>query len=406
MSESKPRNEFSRYWPLVLISGLGVGIGVSSLPFYTQGVFINAWLDEFGWTRAEASYGILASTFALAAVSPFIGAAVDRFGLVKPIALSLIGLVISFILLGTFMNSLSAFIALSALMAILGGASSPLAYTRAINAVFEKHRGLALGLVLSGTGIAATFAPSIVSDIIEMHGWRMAYFALAGFVAVSGLAIVFVLVRVTKESTEISPHKVPSEPAPTVRINRTIFWRLLAAVFLLAIGVGGLIVHFVPILVEQGISSSAAAKTAGVIGVAVILGRLVVGALVDRVFAPIVAAIVIFLCIAGIFTLIFGGGNAAGIAAFAIGFAIGAEVDLIGYLVARYFGMTAYGRIYGQQYAAFLFGTGLSPVLIGRIADISDGYMTALYCSVGVLFVAAVMFLSLPKFGGPRDTLH
>ena len=48
-------SEFSRHWLLVLVCAIGIGVGVSALPFYTQGLFIEAWTDEFGWTRAQAS---------------------------------------------------------------------------------------------------------------------------------------------------------------------------------------------------------------------------------------------------------------------------------------------------------------------------------------------------------------
>ena len=85
MSNQKTGSEFSRHWLLVLVCAVGIGVGVSSLPFYTQGLFIEAWIADFGWTRAQASLGILGSTLALAAVLPFIGSIVDRYGLVTPV---------------------------------------------------------------------------------------------------------------------------------------------------------------------------------------------------------------------------------------------------------------------------------------------------------------------------------
>ena len=79
MSNKKTGSEFSRHWLLVLVCAVGIGVGVSSLPFYTQGLFIEAWIADFGWTRAQASLGILGSTLALAAVLPFIGSIVCVF---------------------------------------------------------------------------------------------------------------------------------------------------------------------------------------------------------------------------------------------------------------------------------------------------------------------------------------
>ena len=110
---------------------------------------------------------------------PFVGSLVDRYGLVKPVMVSLLGLSLAYVLLGLFVQSIVTFVMLTMLSAVLGSASSPLAYTRAINAVFDKQRGLALGIVLSGAGVAATFGPTFISGAITEFGWRGAYFAMA-----------------------------------------------------------------------------------------------------------------------------------------------------------------------------------------------------------------------------------
>ena len=148
----------------------------------------------------------------------------------------------------------------------------------------------------------------------------------------------------------------------------------MAAIFFLSLGLGGLMIHFVPILLDVGFTASAAVKIAGVIGIAVVLGRLLVGFAVDRIFAPRVAIAILIACISGVLALAFLGTAAAVPAAFVIGFSVGAEVDLMGYLVARYFGIQAYGQIYGRQYSTFLIATGLSPVILGAVRDATGSY--------------------------------
>ena len=347
-------SEFSRHWLLVLVCAIGIGVGVSALPFYTQGLFIEAWTAEFGWTRAQASLGILGSTLALAAVLPFIGSIVDRYGLVTPVMISLLGLSLAYVLLGMFVQSIASFVMLAMLQAILGSASSPLAYTRAINSVFDKQRGLALGVALSGAGAAATFGPSLVSSAIDAFGWRGAYYAMALFTLLVGTVIVIVLARLksAKTSAQIDV-QAAREGLKAAKASAT-YWLVMAAIFCLSLGLGGLMIHFVPILLDIGLTISEAVKVAGVIGIAVVLGRLLVGFAVDRIFAPRVAIAILFACICGVLALAAFGSVVAVPAAFVIGFSVGAEVDLIGYLVARYFGMHAYGQIYGRQYSTFL----------------------------------------------------
>tara|TARA_B110000503_G_scaffold87572_1_gene132987 strand:- start:102 stop:1328 length:1227 start_codon:yes stop_codon:yes gene_type:complete len=390
--------EFSRHWLLVLVCAAGIGVGVSALPFYTQGLFIEAWIADFGWTRAQASLGILGSTLALAAVLPFIGSIVDRYGLVTPVMISLLGLSAAYVLLGLFVQSIATFVILAMLQAILGSASSPLAYTRAINTVFNKQRGLALGVALSGAGVAATFGPTLISNAIDAFGWRGAYFAMALFTLVVGAVIVIVLSRLNGAKT---PENIDTEAASKdfkiAKASRT-YWTIMAAIFCLSLGLGGLMIHFVPILLDLGLPTSAAVKIAGVIGIAVVLGRLLVGFAVDRIFAPWVAIAILFTCICGILALALLGSTVAVPAAFVIGFSVGAEVDLIGYLVARYFGIHAYGQIYGRQYSAFLIATGLSPVILGAVRDVTGTYTASLFIAAAFMIVSAALFAKLPKF--------
>jgi MFS family permease len=398
MSNQKTGSEFSRHWLLVLVCAVGIGVGVSSLPFYTQGLFIEAWIADFGWTRAQASLGILGSTLALAAVLPFIGSIVDRYGLVTPVMISLLGLSLAYVLLGMFVQSIATFVILAMLQAILGSASSPLAYTRAINAVFNKQRGLALGVALSGAGVAATFGPTLISNAIDAFGWRGAYYAMALFTLVVGAVIVLVLSRLNGAKTAASiDMEAANRDFLVAKASRT-YWTIMAAIFCLSLGLGGLMIHFVPILLDVGFATNAAVKIAGVIGIAVVLGRLLVGFAVDRIFAPRVAIAILLACISGVLALALLGSVVAVPAAFVIGFSVGAEVDLIGYLVARYFGMHAYGQIYGRQYSTFLIATGLSPVILGAVRDATGTYTASLITAAAFMVISAALFAKLPKF--------
>ena len=391
-------SEFSRHWLLVLVCAVGIGVGVSALPFYTQGLFIEAWTAEFGWTRAQASLGILGSTLALAAVLPFIGSIVDRYGLVTPVMISLLGLSLAYVMLGLFVQSIVSFVMLAMLQAILGSASSPLAYTRAINAVFNKQRGLALGVALSGAGAAATFGPSLVSSAIDAFGWRGAYYAMALFTLVVGTVIVIVLARLKSAKTSAQIDVQAAREGLKAAKASASYWLIMAAIFCLSLGLGGLMIHFVPILLDIGLTTSEAVKIAGVIGIAVVLGRLLVGFAVDRIFAPHVAMAILFACICGVLALAVFGTVVAIPAAFVIGFSVGAEVDLIGYLVARYFGMHAYGQIYGRQYSTFLIATGLSPVILGAVRDATGSYTGSLFTAAAFITLSAALFTRLPKF--------
>jgi predicted MFS family arabinose efflux permease len=221
---------------------------------------------------------------------------------------------------------------------------------------------------------------------------------MAAFTLVVGLVIVAVLARLNGAKT---PMNIDTEAASRdfkiAKASRS-YWTIMAAIFCLSLGLGGLMIHFVPILLEMSFTTSDAAKIAGVIGIAVVLGRLLVGFAVDRIFAPRVAIAILFACISGVLALAIFGSAVAVPAAFVIGFSVGAEVDLIGYLVARYFGIHAYGQIYGRQYSTFLIATGLSPVILGAVRDVTGTYTGSLFTAAAFMVASAALFAKLPKF--------
>jgi OFA family oxalate/formate antiporter-like MFS transporter len=158
------------------------------------------------------------------------------------------------------------------------------------------------------------------------------------------------------------------------------------------------VLHMIPMVTDAGIELSRAALIQSGLGIAVIVGRVAIGLLADHFFAPRLAALALSLTALGMVLLATGGTAMAVPAAFAIGFALGAEVDLIGYLTARYFGMAWYGRLYGMLYGAFVLGTGLSPVLIAELQAIHGSYRLPLYVCATLVATAVILFASAPAF--------
>lgn len=171
---------------------------------------------------------------------------------------------------------------------------------------------------------------------------------------------------------------------------------LLLAFGAMALSFAGLLTHFVPMLREAGLDPRTAGSIAGLIGASVIVSRLIVGWLSDRLEAPRIAAVCCALCAVGCLALAWQGATLAWIGAIALGTAMGAEADLIGYLTARYFGMANYGRLYAVQYASFMLMGGLSPLWVGALADATGGYSAPLVVTALGLLVAIALFLRLP----------
>jgi cyanate permease len=174
------------------------------------------------------------------------------------------------------------------------------------------------------------------------------------------------------------------------------FWIAISAFFLVGGSVQGCVVHMAAILSDRGTTIEAAALGSSLVGAALLIGRVGSGYLLDRCFAPDLAAV-------------FFGGTAVGIGflssatglqfvgAFFVGLGLGAEVDIIAYLTSRYFGLRSFGKIYGFAMAVFLFAGALGPLAMGAGFDLTGSYHTPL----AVLFTSTVVAAILMTRLGP-----
>jgi MFS family permease len=128
------------------------------------------------------------------------------------------------------------------------------------------------------------------------------------------------------------------------------------------------------------------------------IARLASGYLQDRFFAPRVAVGVFVLAALGMALLWTGrGGSVALGAAFLVGVGMGAETDIIGFLVTRYFGLRAFGAAFGFAFGSFVLAGGFGALLMGAGFDRSGSYRLPL---VGC-FVATVLAVALFTRLGP-----
>ena len=88
------------------------------------------------------------------------------------------------------------------------------------------------------------------------------------------------------------------------------------------------------------------------------------------------------------------------IAVITLGLSAAAEIDLVAFLVSRFFGLKAYGKIYGSQLSVFYLGAATGPLAVGMSFDISGSYTQVLYAAVVILLFGAIVIGGLGK---PRD---
>lgn len=374
------------------------------MPVYSIGVLTQPLQDAFGWSRASIQAAITFSTGLGLVGGPLGGWMVHRFGVLRSIGAGVAGLGISMAACSMMTGSIWQLYLLYAAMALLGAGAGAVSWTYLIASRFHASRGLALGVGLSGTGLAAAVTPQIAAAGLDSGGWSGSYLGLALVCLVVILPLC--LIALPRRSTEAAGESEDAAKALALAghtlaeaVRGRAFWLIGGATFCIYVAVGGLIPNMVLAFTDSGLSADQALAIMSFFGLAIVVGRVMVGWLVDHYWAPLVAASVLlpaaFACFAIQLPLGFGGYAAA---AMIIGMATGMEFDMLGFLAARYLGLAHFARIYGRLYIFVALGAGLAPPAFGFAYDQTGSYAWPLTISAGLLALGAAGFLTLGRY--------
>lgn len=289
-------------------------------------------------------------------------------------------------------------------------------WTASANSTFQAGRGLALGLVLSGSAVAQALTPLITEYLIRMHGWRMAFVWLAA--GWGSLAVVtcffwlrdgYEISRKAREAAGPSGEPAPLLDVPGLSVAEALrdpaVIRIAISTFLVMMVTIGLVVHQFRILTGSGVSAQAAALYAVPAGLAGIAGKLITGWLLDRYPARWVGGLTIGVTAVTFLILVLPHPPTWAIVTALVinGYASGTKLQLVGYLTAAYTGMRKFGAIFGLMASLIAAGSGLGPVLGGLIFDIWHSYAPGLWAGVVLTLVSAWLLLGLPDYPDWRN---
>ena len=408
MTPDHAGSEFRRGWGTLLASCAGLAFGVATLAIsYTIGVLMGPLQDEFGWSRAQILVSSTIVSVVVGSLTLGVGWLADRTNVRRLVIGSQLGFGLGFFALGLFVTSLASLYILYFLLALVGVATTAVAFAKLITAQFVKHRGLALGLAMSGSGFCAFAVPPYLSYVVETFGWRAGYFAIGALPLLVALPLTILFIGRQPDSTRAKPTARPMQQVGTdsdfTLKQALVSYRFWATFMIFVLGscvMTGLITNYVPILQDEGYSATQAATMAGSFGVSVVVGRIVVGFLIDRWWAPLVGCLIFAPAAASIALLAGGGLSTTALVGTILmsGFAAGAEVDLMGFLVARYFGLRHFGKIYAGIYIGFALAPGFTTPLLGAARDHYGNYSAGLYVAAIALVGAALLLVSLGRY--------
>jgi MFS transporter, OFA family, oxalate/formate antiporter len=400
-----PADDYPAFAVRVLAAAsLGVLCGAGPVLFVSGGVFVTPIADDTGWSREIISGAIGLTSIIFGFMSPITGALADRFQPRTFALVSMPALGVGMILLGLVPRSAESFVAMIVMAALLGSGQMPHAYALATAKWFERHRGLALGIVMSCTGLSLAIVAPSASLLIESFGWRTAYVSIGCAVGLLGLVAAILMVNPPKDGARTTSSDGLSwrEAGSTRR-----FWVMFSSFLLIALSVGGGVVHLPSIIAAKGIESSHAATALSMLGIAAVLTRISYGYLLDIFFAPRISALVFLAPALSYAVLISSDGTAeVYIGAILLGVGLGAETDALSYIASRAFGMINYGKIFGILFFAIGFGSGAAPYLFAKLATAFAGYFEAMILGAILSVISAALMLSLSRGDLPFRSAH
>ena len=394
------RGEFQGRWAILLGAVIGISVSLPSLTF-SYGVFLSAFETNFGWSRADLSV-----VMSILGICVFVGAVptgllADRFGPRIVASTSLCLYALSLLVMPLIIRDVTTLWVGYGIVGLLGTGTLPAVMLKSVIATFDRQRGLAVGIAMSGMGIGAASMPFLASRVIDHWGLWAGYFGV-GAVTFAGAIIVAICLPAGSGTKTAGSAGDLHEALPGMILAEAVktseFWLMSAISVFCILGISGISAHLVPLMRDHGISLSSAANLASALGLASIAGRLLTGLLLDRINGPSTGFFVVGLGAVGAAILIIFGADAGIISAIFIGFALGAEVDLIAYFTSRYFGMRAHGTIFGWNYGMIALGGAAGPVITGLMYDSFGSYNKALIVMVSSLTLSSVLCLILGPY--------
>ncbi|NNE37499.1 MAG: MFS transporter, partial [Gammaproteobacteria bacterium] len=342
MNNLTVKTDSRRGWVVVSAAFVGLLLSFGVLVVYTFGVISSAMSAEFGWGNVERGTLFAALSFPGIIGGPLWGLLADRIGGRRVVILASILLAIGFCFIVLIPENRAVVYLYFAILGFIGSGTYPPPYASVVVGWFQKYRGLALGVTMTSVGVGAAALPPIAAILTETYGWRLTYvfFGLAMLIVMVPIIARFLHAFPDLELKENNKGQVPAiekKQSNLLALVKEAFshpktWILLSFAFFSGAVLVTVVSNFVPILQSRGETVLQAASYQSVLGISLIMGRLCIGGLIDRIFAPYIMAIVVVLAAAGLLSLY--SGSSAGIYIFAavgIGLTIGAEVDFLGF---------------------------------------------------------------------------
>ena len=396
---------YQNRWWIVVACTSGLVVVAGTINTFAIAVFLGPITQDLGVSRSVVSSGILVANVLGGLVTPLVGCLADRWGSRSILLPGIPLFALSIAAFALLQDSLISIYSLFAFAGLFGAMQNTAPYTKVISMWFDEQRGVALGTALSGIGFGIAMVPQMAHALIGVTGWRLAYIGIGGIIMLFAFVPVFLFVReppigeLTHTTSGSSGANLTGLTTVDVLTGQWRFWAMTIAFFLAVIATNGTLVHLVAMLTDRGLSPEYATAILSSAGGGVIMGRIACGSCLDRLYGPCVAVcffMVPALGIACLATELPGGVPLLGGALLGVG--LGANIAIMAYFTSRYFGLRAYGKVFGVMFGVFLMGTGVGPYLNALSYDLLHSYQPAMAASSICLIASCLLVAPLGRY--------
>jgi MFS family permease len=388
----------SRWW-IVVASFLALIFGQGAVEVFCTGVFIKPIAADLNIGRGVISFAMGMTNIMTAVALLYLGRLMDKIGVRAVLLPFLFLFAIATGALAFLTPAVWLLLLLFGIQGLVGAGQTPTAYSKMITAAFDDKRGIALGIAMAGVGVGTVVLPQYSRVLLAHYGWRGGYIGIGLGILILGVFPVWLWFRETdqvklarKQRQDAS--KVQNLPGmeygQALRSFR--FWGLCIAFFCAQTAINGTMIHTVPMLTDRGIKITTAVFAMSMGGFALIIGRIIAGWLLDRIYAAYIVIFFLACPMVGIAILWARlPGNAPLAGAMLLGMGVGAEIDLVAYILSRYFGTRSFGALHGVAFCFVLVANAAGNNIMGWSFQLTHSYHTGLGINEILLAVAILI---------------
>ncbi len=389
--------ELKDNWRPILAATLGLSTGASVGQYITSALAPDM-VENMNWAQSSfTAVGVLSLGTAIAI--PMAGRMADVLGVKRTAMIGLIALPLIYFAYSLIRSSIAEYAVLFVMQAILCATTTATVYSRIAVQFFTRTRGLALAIVASGPAVMGAALSPLLNRFVDDFGWRDSYQAIALFTAIMGV-IVYLLIPAEKQAEgQEAPVKRRARDDYPMILRKRAFWLLAGSMLFINLPQVIAITQLRFVLEAQNVTAAQVGILFSIFAVGTLAGRIIAGLALDRLPPHIVAFVGMALPALGLAVLAsdMDALPVLMLAVFSFGFVIGAEGDVVGYLISRTFPITVYSSVMGLMTMIISLSVVSGTAILSIMQKMGMGYPPFLWMGAAAIIIGSLFFLPLGR---------